>query len=241
VNGAAVTVALRQVSRAVRHLIETAEIAASSKSRTSTAALPRAAPPRRNSTLWEELVANFRTESIWFQHAIRVALVQHFTPNHGYWLSLTALFLVQPNVARTLKRSAHRVAGTMIGALVAAALGCFIHSPLLLALAVLPLATGTLAARSVSYWAYALFLTAHFILVAQLGQPDGSELLLAFARLCNSVAGAALVIAISMLAWPHWEKHRVTHALTAAIEAGAAYVTEALHGAGGCTVTDARL
>src|SRR5258708_8612426 len=141
----------------------------------------------------------------------------------------------------TLKRFAHRVAGTMIGALVAAALGCFIRSPLLLALAVLPLAIGTLAARSVSYWAYALFLAAHFILVAQLGQPNGSEFSLALARVCNSVAGAALAIAISMLAWPHWEKHRVTHALAAAIEAAAAYVTKALHAAGGRTVTDACL
>jgi uncharacterized membrane protein YccC len=249
INGAAVTAALREAGRAVRHLIETAEIAASAKSRTSTAVLLRVATPRRNSSLWEEVVANFNTESIWLQHAVRVALasalsvalVHHFTPNHGYWLSLTALFLVQPNVAMTLKRSAHRVAGTMIGALVAAALGCFIHSPLLLALAVLPLAIGTLAARSASYWAYALFLTAHFILVAQLGQPSGSELALALARVCNSVAGAALAITVSMLAWPRWEKHHVTHALTAAIEAAAAYVTEALHAAGGRTVTDASL
>ncbi|MGU7770536.1 FUSC family protein [Burkholderia sp. MR1-5-21] len=249
INGVSVTAALRQVSRAVHHLIETAEIADSSKFRTSAAALRRVATSRRDSVLWDDLVANFNSGSIWLQHAIRVALasalsvalVQRFTPNHGYWLSLTVLFLVQPNVAMTLKRSAHRIAGTMCGALVAAALGYFIHSPLLLALAVLPLAIGTLAARSVSYWAYALFLTAHFILVAQLGQPSGSELLLALARVCNSVAGAALAIAISMLAWPRWEKHRVTHALAAAIEAAATYVTEALRAAGGCTVTDASL
>jgi hypothetical protein len=37
------------------------------------------------------------------------------------------------------------------------------------------------------------------------------------------------------------EKHRVTHALAAAIEAGAVYVTEALHAAAGCTVTGASL
>ncbi|NPT56914.1 FUSC family protein [Paraburkholderia elongata] len=249
INGAPVTAALRQVGHAVRHHIETAEIAASSRFRTSAAALLRVATPRCNSSFWEEAVANFNTESIWLQHAIRVALasalsvalVRHFSPNHGYWLSLTALFLVQPNVAMTLKRSAHRVAGTIVGALVAAVLGCFIHSPLLLALAVLPLAIGTLAARSVSYWAYALFLTAHFILVAQLGQPSGSELALTLARVSNSVAGAALAIAISTLAWPRWEKHRITHALAAAIGAAAAYVTEALHVAGGCTATGASL
>lgn len=57
----------------------------------------------------------------------------------------------------------------------------------------------------------------------------------------NSVAGAALAIAISMLAWPRWEKHRVTHALAVSIEASAVYVTEALHAAAGCTVTGASL
>jgi hypothetical protein len=87
INGAAVTAALRQVSRAVRHLLDIAEIAASSEPRSSLAVLPRAATPHPNCTLWEELVAN--TESIWLQHAIRVALAgalsvelgQHFTPN----------------------------------------------------------------------------------------------------------------------------------------------------------------
>ncbi|MBB5464974.1 putative membrane protein YccC [Paraburkholderia sp. CI2] len=183
-----------------------------------------------------QLSANLNADSSWFRYALRVALasatsvclVLYFRPGHGYWLILTTFFTMQPNFASTLKISAHRVGGTVIGAMLAAALGFFIHSPLWLAILVFPLSVGTLAGRAVNYIVYTLFLTPHFILVAELGQPGGSELTLALMRMANSVAGAALGVAISLLVWPHWERHRIAHVVATAIETSARYVTQAL-------------
>ncbi|WP_429551055.1 FUSC family protein [Paraburkholderia sp. MM5477-R1] len=183
-----------------------------------------------------QLSANLNADSGWCRYALRVALasatsvclVLHFRPDHGYWLILTTFFTMQPNFASTLKISAHRVGGTVMGATLAAALGFFIHSPLWLAILVFPLSVGTLAGRAVNYIVYTLFLTPHFILVAELGQPGGSELTLALMRMANSVAGAALGVAISLLVWPHWERHRIAHVVATAIETSARYVTQAL-------------
>ncbi|TCG03344.1 hypothetical protein BZM27_49215 [Paraburkholderia steynii] len=183
-----------------------------------------------------QLAVNLNGESSWFRYALRVALagaisvglVQRFTPNHGYWLILTTFFTIRPNFAATLTVSAQRVGGTLMGAVLAAALGFLIHSPLLLAILVLPLSVGTLAGRAVSYVFYTLFLTPHFILVAELGQPGGSELVLALMRMLDSILGAALALAISFLVWPHWERHRIAHVIAAAIEANARYLTRSL-------------
>ncbi|MEB0009157.1 FUSC family protein [Pseudomonas sp. MH9.2] len=134
--------------------------------------------------------------------AISVGLVQYWRLDHGYWMTLTVFFIMQPKFSGTLKTSLERVAGTLLGSLLAAALGSFIHSPLLLAALILPLSIGTLAGRSISYRAYILFLTPHFILVAELGQPSASELGLSILRVCNSLGGALLAVGISLLVYP---------------------------------------
>lgn len=140
--------------------------------------------------------------------AISVGLVQYWSLDHGYWMTVTVLFIMQPQFSGTLKTSLERVIGTLLGGLVAAALGSFIHSPLLLAALVLPLSIGTLAGRTISYRMYTVFLTPHFILVAELGQPSTSELGLTVLRVCNSLGGALLAVGISLLIYPWSEKSR---------------------------------
>lgn len=138
--------------------------------------------------------------------AISVGIVQYCALDHGYWMTLTIFFIMQPKFSGTLKTSFERVAGTLLGSLVAAALGVLIHSPLLLAALILPLSIGTLAGKSISYRAYILFLTPHFILVAELGQPSASELGLSALRVFNSIGGALLAVGISLLIYPWWKR-----------------------------------
>lgn len=160
---------------------------------------------------------------------IAVAISTHLPLKQGYWLVLTSLFVVQPNFAQTLKVSTLRVGGTVLGATLASALGVVFHSPLLLALTILPLAAGSLAARAVSYVSYILFLTPHFILVAQLGLPTGSPWELAAWRIVNSTAGAMLGIVITFILWPGWEKYRLASSVSRAIDGTAAYLSAALN------------
>ena len=209
--------------------------------------MPNDTPPRLHeagNVVWKVLaraVTHLTFESAWFFHALRlglvcvisVCLVQHLHPAYGYWLILTALFLTQPKLAMTLTYSVQRVAGTLLGVVLAVVIGELVHSPLLLGIAVLPLAVGTLAGRSVSYWTYTLFLTSHFVIVAQLGQPHVPEFGLAYARLLNSAAGAAIAVAVSMLIRPRIEGHRLAIAMADAMRADAAYLAAAIRVASG--------
>ncbi len=155
---------------------------------------------------------------------VAVTLARVSGIQQGYWLALTTMLILQPTLSQTVKVSGLRIGGTLLGAALASALALLVHSPLLLALAILPLATGTLAARGVSYVSYILFLTSHFILVAHLGAPAGSEWLLAVSRLGNSVAGALVGVAFSLFAWPDREHHRLSHVAARAISATDAYL-----------------
>ncbi|NWD50821.1 FUSC family protein [Pseudomonas gingeri] len=146
--------------------------------------------------------------------AIAVAAVHYCALDHGYWMILTVLLISQPGFAATLKVSVERVAGTVLGALIAMLLGHLVHSPLLLAWLILPLSIGTLACRNISYLAYMLFLTPHFILVAQLSQPDGSEIGLTYLRVSNSLGAALLVIMIALIVRPLWGKPPATGSKT---------------------------
>jgi len=160
---------------------------------------------------------------------IAIAISTHVPLKQGYWLVLTSLFVVQPNFAQTLKVSTLRVGGTILGATLASVLSFVFHSPFLLALTILPLAAGSLAARAVSYVSYILFLTPHFILVAQLGLPAGPPWDLAVWRIVNSTAGAILGIVITLILWPGWEKYRLAHSVSKAIDGAAAYLSAALN------------
>ena len=159
---------------------------------------------------------------------IAIAVSAHLPLRQGYWVVLTSLFVVQPNFSRTLQVSRLRVGGTILGASLASVLGLAFHSPLLLALTILPLAAGSLAVRSVSYVSYILFLTPHFILVAQLGLPTGSPWQLAGWRIVDSTAGAALGVALTLILWPGWEKYSLATAVSRAIDGTDAYLRAVL-------------
>ena len=155
---------------------------------------------------------------------VAVATVHFTNIEQGYWLVLTALFVVQPTVSQTVKVSALRVTGTALGAVAASLVALIFRNPVLEALSIIPLATGTFVARGLSYVSYILFLTPHFILVAHLGMPTGSPWMLAALRIGNSVAGAIVAVLISLIAWPEWEARKLTPMTGAAIDAVCAYL-----------------
>ncbi|MBY4727421.1 MULTISPECIES: FUSC family protein [Burkholderia] len=142
----------------------------------------------------------------------------------GYWIVLTTLFVMQPTVPHTVRISGLRVFGTILGAIVASSVALASHNMALLALAIVPLATGTFSTRPVSYVSYILFLTPHFILVAYLGMPVASPWLLAGIRVANSVAGALVALGVSVLAWPEWERGKLDAVSNRAIAAVAEYI-----------------
>ena len=185
---------LQQSAQSVRQaLFDAAELPAG-------AASSSAAAPARQA--WNTLRQNLRLESDALRHALRVgigatlavALSRSFAVNHGYWMSLTLVFILQPYFAATWQRTVERVLGSVAGAIGASLLGLLLSTPLSVALAVLPIALGTFAARTVNYALFTFFLTSQFVLVSHIQQPDLHEPELAALRLQQRAgrrAGAA--------------------------------------------------
>ncbi|CUI32741.1 Predicted membrane protein [Achromobacter xylosoxidans] len=138
-------------------------------------------------------------------------------------MSLTLVFILQPYFAGTWRRTLERVIGSVAGAIGASLLGLLLSTPLSVALAVLPIALGTFAARTVHYALFTFFLTSQFVLVSHIQQPDIYEPMLAALRAFNSVLGGVLALLVGFLVWPEKEPRQLAGALSRALEHHAAY------------------
>ena len=147
---------------------------------------------------------------------LAVALSRSFAVNHGYWMSLTLVFILQPYFAATWQRTVERVLGSVAGAIGASFACLLLSTPLSVALAVLPIALGTFAARTVNYALFTFFLTSQFVLVSHIQQPDLHEPELAALRAFNSVLGAVLALLIGFLLWPEKAPRELAGARAAA-------------------------
>ena len=107
------------------------------------------------SRAWDTLRANLSWTSVGLRHALRVAvaatlgfsIVRLLGVPFGYWTTMATLLILQPSIAGTWPRSVERAAGSIVGGLLALAIGLWIHTPLGIALAVFPLVYATMALR----------------------------------------------------------------------------------------------
>jgi uncharacterized membrane protein YccC len=175
------------------------------------------------------LRSNFTRESLLLRHAIRAAivcgldvvLVHLLHVDHGYWLLLTSVIVLQPHVGGTLRRGMERVGGTVGGGILAALLAVTVRSPLAIAIALFPLAVLALAFMPVSYAVFAFFLTPTFVL-AYLPHPGDWQL--ATIRVGDTVMGAALSLTAMALLFPSFERDRIAKYLLASLEANLRYL-----------------
>jgi len=143
------------------------------------------------------------------RHALRlsitVALVYGTTAllrlPYGYWATVAVVVVMQPQAAATLPRMLERIVGSIVGGLAAALLIYLVSSPTALMLAVFPIAAATVALRSVNYSLFVAFVTALFVLVADMMSP-GAGLAIAKARALDNVLGSLFGMAGSLLLWP---------------------------------------
>lgn len=177
------------------------------------------------------LAANLTRDSLALRHAARVSLVCGLDVaimlvghiNHGYWLLLTSLIVLQPHVAGTLRRGAERIGGTVAGAIVAALLAMALHSQGATAAALFPFALLSLAILPVSYAAFAFFLTPTFVLA---WMPYSGDWQLALVRTANTIVGALLAVAAMLFLFPAFERERAPQFLQTSLEADKSYLAE---------------
>jgi len=179
----------------------------------------------------DQLVANFVRKSLLLRHAVRVALVcgldvaliQIFRIDHGYWLLMTSLIVLQPHVSGTMRRSLERIGGTIAGGILAAVLAALLHSQLAIAAALFPLALLALAVLPVNYAVFAFFLTPTFVLA---WLPYSGDWQLALIRTANTIAGAVIALLAMLFLFPAYERDRAPEFLRASLRADRRYLSQ---------------
>ena len=179
----------------------------------------------------DQLAASFTPSSLLLRHAARVTLVCGLDValifllhiDHGYWLLLTSLIVLQPHVSGTMRRGLQRIGGTVAGGILAAVLAFALHSQMATAAVLFPLALLALAVLPVSYTAFAVFLTPTFVLA---WLPFSGDWQLALIRTANTIVGALISIAAMHFLFPSYERDRAPRFLETSLAADRRYLAQ---------------
>lgn len=186
------------------------------------AALPRNLRPRNPLAI---LRANLHLSSVAFRHALRcgaclaiaVAGERIACIGHGYWIPMTCAIVLKPDFAGTFRIGLLRVAGTLVGLLLATAL---VHVAFgnewarIVLLAVL--CFGFRQLTTMHYGLGVMLLTALIVVLLSFEGISPAETM--NARALGTSLGSALALAAYAL-WPTWERGRVRGALADLLDA----------------------
>jgi uncharacterized membrane protein YccC len=176
-----------------------------------------------------QLRAVLAPDSLVLRHSLRLALVTSAAVwltsalglPRGYWVTITAVIILQPYVGLTSHKALQRVLGTIIGGALTAALGALFHDPVAILPLVFVFSMVAVALLPLNYAAFSIFLTPTFVLLAEASAGDWH---LAGVRIVNTILGGALALLGARLLWPSPESGRVASYLAAAVRANREYL-----------------
>ena len=171
------------------------------------------------------LRANLNLRSVAFRHAIRLtisialgdALGRMLHPYRAYWIPMTIVLVLKPEFTVTFSRGVLRIAGTLLGLLLATALFHFL--PIHTATEIVLIGLFTFFARWIGPANYGIFGVAISALIVMLISITGvapKELIAA--RGINTIIGGAFALA-AYAVWPTWERNRVPDLFAALLDA----------------------
>ncbi|HEY4305170.1 MAG TPA: FUSC family protein [Gemmatimonadaceae bacterium] len=174
-----------------------------------------------------------RPASVVMHHALRVAIVSAAAVaitellhlNHGYWVTLTVVVILQPFAAMTRQKALQRVVGTILGGMVAAGLSALFQQQIAVLVLIAIFTSLCVALLPINYGAYAVFGTPAFVLLAESSAGDWH---LAGLRIANTLIGGALALLGSQLLWPGEERNRLPELAATAIRANADFLRRAI-------------
>lgn len=179
---------------------------------------------------WRDAVeANWTMQSAMLRHSLRVTVVaavdvvvmRLIHVNHGFWLPMTSIILLQPYSAGTARKSLQRVTGTVLGGFLAALLAEVMPGQLSMILVVTLLTSLTLATFAVDYALYCFFLTPAFVL---LSLPHAHDWRYAGIRIGTTLVGATVALAAMRLLWPERAEEELGGLLRRGAAADGAYL-----------------
>jgi uncharacterized membrane protein YccC len=143
-----------------------------------------------------------------------------FKVNHGFWLAMTSLIVLQPNVGHTLQRSLQRVRGTLAGGVLASLLAASLRWPPLLIAVVTLLAVLTCTFYAIDYTWYCFFRTPTFVFMSL---PRVHDWQFAGLRVALTLLGVAISAMAMSLLWPKTERLNLASLFGRCCAADAAY------------------
>jgi uncharacterized membrane protein YccC len=185
---------------------------------------------------WLPFVGLWHWDAPPLRHAIRAALaiatgyaISLALPwgRHEYWILLTITVVLRGSFAQTVERRNSRVAGTLMGCLLAAGLLAAHPSPLML-LAIVTLAQGVAHAFGVKrYLITAVAATVLGLVQAHMLADGGSPAFDAIERIADTLIGVAIAWAFSYVL-PSWERTQIPSLVARALAAQARHARMAL-------------
>jgi uncharacterized membrane protein YccC len=185
---------------------------------------------------WQPFAGLWRWDAPPLRHAIRAALaiaagqaIALALPwgTHDYWILLTTAVVLRGSLAQTLERRNSRVAGTLLGCLLAGLL-LSAHAPLWLLLIVVTLAQGIAHAFAIRrYLVTAVAASVMALIQAHLLNAGVSPVFEAAERMADTLIGVALAWAFSYVL-PSWERSQLAALVARTLAAQAAHARVAL-------------
>jgi uncharacterized membrane protein YccC len=165
------------------------------------------------------------------RHAIRAALaiavayvISFLVPwkAHAYWILLTIVVVLRGSLAQTLERRNNRVAGTLLGSVIAGALLSW-NAPATLLLVIVSLAQGVAHAFAVKrYLVTAIAATVLALVQSHLLNATMSPAFQAFERIADTIIGVGVAWAFSYVL-PAWERNQIPALIARTLQAQARY------------------
>ncbi|MCD6068457.1 MAG: hypothetical protein K0S33_3283 [Bacteroidetes bacterium] len=155
-----------------------------------------------------------------------VFLYRFFNIDHGYWIPLTMIIVIQPYYGATLKKSFQRIAGTLGGTVLG---GLIMLLPLPKeAFVVLLIIVSFFVAYFLrnNYKIGVFFVTVMMVIMMQLSQTATWELI--GWRILSTLIGAGLAIIAGYVFWPVWEKERFPALVLKTLEQNRMYLQTVL-------------
>lgn len=180
---------------------------------------------------WRPLLANWRWDAPPLRHAVRAALAIGFAyalglampwGSHDYWILITIVVVLRGSLAQTLERRNSRVAGTLIGC-VLAGLILASHAPPLVLLLVLTLAQAVAHALALRvYLVTAVAATVLGLVQAHIMSAGASPVFAELERVADTLLGVSIAWAFSYVL-PSWERHQIAGLVARALAAQSRY------------------
>uniref|UniRef100_UPI00286AD958 FUSC family protein n=1 Tax=Chamaesiphon sp. VAR_48_metabat_135_sub TaxID=2964699 RepID=UPI00286AD958 len=180
------------------------------------------------------LTENFTLESAIFRHALRLGVslslgvILYSITNlpMGYWVTLTTILVLKPNLGVTFQRFFQRIGGTILGAVIAAVLICTIASKPVLDIAIVLTVFFGVALIDFNYGYSVVFLSIFILLITDISNSTGWQF--AEVRVLNTLIGAGLAFGSHYLIWPNWERDRLPSQLAIALRESQTYFNDVM-------------